>query len=128
MNLFTNSTIALRLATIEIEWYYQVLHHDIWDWDLVTGPLLFEATRDGDTVAGVESLPKFCYVFMWNRETGTPINWSASAREASCSLIGRPRCRISCKTAAIGSERHSPKKMASPFCWRPKALVNGVHG
>ena len=40
MNLFTNSIVALRLDTRELAWYSQVIHHDIWDWDLMTGPTL----------------------------------------------------------------------------------------
>ena len=38
-NLFTNSTIALDLETGALKWYYQTIHHDLWDWDNVTGPV-----------------------------------------------------------------------------------------
>lgn len=42
MNLFTNSIIALHLETGKLAWYYQTIHHDLWDWDLVTGPVLLD--------------------------------------------------------------------------------------
>ena len=50
MNLFTNATIALELETGRLAWYYQAIHHDLWDWDHVTGAVLFDAsTEDGRT-------------------------------------------------------------------------------
>jgi glucose dehydrogenase len=74
MNLFTNSMMAVDMNTGELEWYYQTLHHDIWDWDLASGPVLFDVERDGETVKGVASLGKTCYVYMLDRRTGEPIN------------------------------------------------------
>jgi glucose dehydrogenase len=73
-NLFTNSTIALHLATGKLAWYFQTIHHDIWDWDLVSGPLLFDAQVDGRTIKAIAAPGKTCYLYVWNRETGQPIN------------------------------------------------------
>ena len=73
-NLFTNAVIALDMATGDIAWYYQTLHHDIWDWDLSAGPVLFDVEVDGRTVKGIGSLGKTCYAYMLDRETGRPIN------------------------------------------------------
>ncbi len=72
-NLFTNSIVALDMNTGRLKWYFQALHHDIWDWDLVTGPTLFDVTVKGRTVKAVASLAKTCYVYAFNRETGKPI-------------------------------------------------------
>ena len=74
MNLFTNATIALRMDTGEIAWYYQAIHHEVWDIDHVTGPILFDATRDGRTVRGVGAGGKNCLMYMWDRATGKPLN------------------------------------------------------
>ena len=74
MNLFTNATIALHLETGELAWYYQTIHHDLWDWDHVTGPLLFDVTRDGRTIKGIAAAGKNCLLYIWDRETGAPIN------------------------------------------------------
>ena len=74
INLFTNSMLAVDMETGELEWYFQTLHHDIWDWDLVAGPILFDIEVDGRPVKGIASLGKTCYVYMLDRATGEPIN------------------------------------------------------
>jgi PQQ-dependent dehydrogenase (methanol/ethanol family) len=74
MNLFTNSILALTLQTGKLAWYYQTIHHEIWDFDLVTGPLLFDVTVDGRTIKGVASAGKNCLLYLWQRDTGRPIN------------------------------------------------------
>jgi glucose dehydrogenase len=73
-NLFTNSIIALRLQTGKLAWHLQTIHHDLWDWDLVTGPLLFDATDGTRTVRGIASAGKNCFLYLLNRATGQPIN------------------------------------------------------
>jgi alcohol dehydrogenase (cytochrome c) len=73
-NLFTNSLIALDLATGKLRWYFQTIHHDIWDKDFSAGPVLFDVTVNGRTVKGVGSTGKVCYAYLFNRETGEPIN------------------------------------------------------
>ena len=74
INLFTNSMLAVDMETGELEWHFQTLHHDIWDWDLVAGPILFDVEVDGRLVKGIASLGKTCYVYMLDRATGQPIN------------------------------------------------------
>ena len=74
MNLFTNSIIALRMQTGRLAWYYQTIHHEIWDFDLVTGPMLFDVTVGGRTIKGVASASKNCFLYLWHRDTGQPIN------------------------------------------------------
>ena len=74
INLFTNATIALDLETGALRWYYQAIHHDLWDWDHVTGPVLFDVTRGGRMVKGVGAAGKNCLIYFWHRETGEPIN------------------------------------------------------
>ena len=73
INLFTNAIVALELATGKLKWSQQVIHHDIWDWDLATGPTLFDVTVNGQIVHGLASLAKTCYIYALNRETGKPI-------------------------------------------------------
>ena len=75
INLFSNSTIALDLETGTLRWYYQAVHHDLWDWDHVTGPVLFDVTDDaGQTIRGVAAAGKNCLFYMWNRATGKPLH------------------------------------------------------
>ena len=73
-NLFTNSIVALDINTGKLKWHFQVIHHDIWDWDLIAGPTMFDVTIDGKTVKALASLPKTCQVFALNRETGQPLH------------------------------------------------------
>ena len=74
INLFTNAIVALDIDTGELKWYFQTLHHDIWDWDLAAGPMLFDVKVDGRTIRGIGSLGKTCYAYFLDRETGQPIN------------------------------------------------------
>jgi glucose dehydrogenase len=74
INLFTNSIIALRLATGTLAWYYQTIHHEIWDFDLVTGPILFDVKLGDRTIKGVGSASKNCFLYLWHRDTGAPLN------------------------------------------------------
>ncbi len=73
-NLFTNSTLAVHLVTGKLVWYYQTIHHDIWDWDHVSGPALFDVQVNGRTVKAIGAPGKTCYVYIWDRATGKPIN------------------------------------------------------
>jgi glucose dehydrogenase len=72
-NLFTDSIVALRRDTGKLAWHYQAIHHDVWDWDLVTGPTLFDVTVGGRPVKALASLAKTCYVYALNRGNGAPL-------------------------------------------------------
>jgi glucose dehydrogenase len=72
-NLFTNAIVALDMNTGKMKWHFQTIHHDIWDWDLVSGPTLFDTTINGKIVKVVASPPKTCFVYALNRETGKPL-------------------------------------------------------
>ena len=74
INLFTNSIVALRLDTGRLAWHFQMIHHDIWDYDSVSGPVLFDATVRGQRVKALATFGKTCYGYMLNRETGAPLN------------------------------------------------------
>jgi glucose dehydrogenase len=74
MNLFTNAILALNMQTGRLVWHYQTIHHEIWDFDLVTGPMLFDVAVGGQTIKGVASAGKNCLLYLWHRETGQPIN------------------------------------------------------
>jgi glucose dehydrogenase len=74
VNLFTNSILALRLSDGKLVWHYQAIHHDLWDWDLVSGPVLFDVEVGGRTIKGVASAGKNCLLYLWNRETGQPLH------------------------------------------------------
>ena len=74
MNLFTDSTMALHLETGKLAWYFQMVHHDLWDRDSVAGPVLFDVTIDGTSIPAIGTGGKACLAYFWNRENGQPLN------------------------------------------------------
>ena len=72
-NLFANSVVALRAETGEMVWHFQTVHHDLWDFDVATSPLLFDMRRDGKTIPAIAIGSKTANLFILNRETGEPI-------------------------------------------------------
>ena len=72
-NLFANSVIALDAATGKRKWHYQVVRHDIWDYDLPAAPILVTLrTADGERDAVVQ-LTKMGFTFVLDRDTGEPV-------------------------------------------------------
>ncbi len=72
-NLFANSVVALRADTGQRVWHFQTVHHDLWDYDVASPPLLFDFTRDGRTTPAIAVMSKTGHLFILNRETGTPL-------------------------------------------------------
>jgi quinoprotein glucose dehydrogenase len=72
-NRYGNSLVALRGRTGEIVWHFQTIHHDVWDWDLPSQPILVDMQRDGEVVPAVIQLTKQGLIFAFNRETGEPL-------------------------------------------------------
>lgn len=72
-NLFANSVLVLKAETGERVWHYQLVHHDIWDRDPPAAPILVTLRRDGRRVPAVAQLTKSGHVFVFDRETGTPL-------------------------------------------------------
>ncbi len=69
-NLYGNSIVALRASTGKMVWYFQVVHHDLWDYDIAAQPMLIEITRNGKTIPAVAVGTKMGHIFILNRETG----------------------------------------------------------
>jgi quinoprotein glucose dehydrogenase len=72
-NLFGNSVIALNALTGERIWHYQLVHHDVWDYDLPCQPALITIRRGGRTIDAVAQMTKMGMVFLFERATGKPI-------------------------------------------------------
>lgn len=72
-NLFANSLVALRADSGKRVWHFQTVHHDLWDYDVASPPILFDVRRDGKTIAAVGVGSKTGNFFILNRETGQPI-------------------------------------------------------
>jgi quinoprotein glucose dehydrogenase len=73
-NRYANSVLAIKASTGELVWHFQVVHHDVWDWDIPTHPLLVDITRDGKKIPVVIVLTKTGVVFTLHRDTGEPFH------------------------------------------------------
>ncbi len=69
-NKWANSVVALRASTGEFVWGFQVVHHDLWDYDVASQPTLF-SWRDGTPAVAITT--KMGRVFVLNRLTGAPL-------------------------------------------------------
>jgi len=67
-NLFSSSLAAVDVKTGKLRWHYQIVHHDIWDYDNSSAPIL----ADLDEKKIVIQLTKQSYAFVFDRETGEP--------------------------------------------------------
>lgn len=72
-NLFANSVVALKADTGERVWHFQTIHHDLWDYDVASPPLLFDWRRDGRTVPAIAVASKSGHVFVLDRTNGQPL-------------------------------------------------------
>ena len=72
-NLFSDSVVALRADTGERVWHFQTVHHDLWDYDVASPPLLFDWRKDGRTVPAVAIASKTGHLFILDRTTGMPL-------------------------------------------------------
>ncbi len=74
LNLFTDSVVALDLEDGQLQWYYQLVHHDVWDYDNGSQPILFDMEVDGEPVKALAQANKNGWVYLLDRETGQPIH------------------------------------------------------
>ncbi|HEX7012704.1 MAG TPA: pyrroloquinoline quinone-dependent dehydrogenase [Steroidobacteraceae bacterium] len=72
-NRYANSLVALRAETGEVLWHRQLVHHDLWDYDLAAQPLLVDIERDGKSIPAVVQATKTGLLFVFDRETGEPV-------------------------------------------------------
>jgi quinoprotein glucose dehydrogenase len=84
--LFGTSLIALDVETGERAWHFQMVHHDVWNYDTSTAPVLMDVTVDGVTIPGVFQATKQAVLWSFNRETGEPI-WPVEERPVPSSEV-----------------------------------------
>lgn len=73
-NLFANCVVALDAATGKRVWHYQTVHHDVWDRDPPTAPVLVTVLQDGQKRDAVVQLTKSGFIFLLDRTTGQPLH------------------------------------------------------
>jgi quinoprotein glucose dehydrogenase len=78
-NLFSDSLVCLDARTGKRIWHYQLVHHDIWDWDIGSPPILADVTVNGKRIKAVAQITKQAFTFVFDRVTGVPV-WPIEER------------------------------------------------
>ena len=69
-NLYANSILAIDAKTGRLMWYFQAVHHDLWDYDFASQPVLVTVTRNGKKIDAVAATNKTSHVYIFDRMTG----------------------------------------------------------
>jgi quinoprotein glucose dehydrogenase len=72
-DLFANCVLALDAATGKRIWHFQTVHHDVWDRDPPTAPVMVTVKKDGRTIPAVAQATKSGFIFLLDRTTGQPL-------------------------------------------------------
>ena len=104
-NLYSDSLVALEAASGKMLWYQQLVHHDIWDYDISAAPTLIDVVQNGRTIPAVVQMNKMGLMFIFNRLTGEPI----------FGMEERPVPQT--KATGSGHRRRSPSPSSRPR-WR----------
>lgn len=72
-NAYANSLVALHADTGALAWHRQLIHHDLWDYDLPAQPMLIDIEREGKSIPAVVQATKTGQLFVFDRETGEPV-------------------------------------------------------
>jgi len=107
-DFYSSSVVALKGETGEVAWHFQMVHHDIWDYDTPAQPTLFDFERDGKKIPALAQPTKMGHLFLLNRETGEPL-FPVEERPAP-------------QTGAVPGEYLAPTQ---PFPSRPAPLHPG---
>src|SRR3989442_10742564 len=72
-NRYANAVVALRASTGRFVWAFQVVHHDLWDYDVPAQPVLFALRRGSDSIPAVAVATKMGHLFILDRRSGVPL-------------------------------------------------------
>ena len=73
LDYYSSSVVALHGDTGEVVWHFQMVHHDLWDYDTPAQPTLIDLRLDGETIPVVVQVTKMGMTFVLHRETGKPV-------------------------------------------------------
>lgn len=85
-NVYTSSLVCVDATTGKVVWHFQQIHHDIWDYDNTTAPMLMDVTIDGRQRKIVALLTKQAFTYVFDRVTGEPI-WPIVERPVPASDV-----------------------------------------
>ena len=85
-NLFAEALVALDADTGERLWYFQTVHHGLWDYDIASAPNLADIVVDGQPIKAVAQVSKTAFTYVFNRITGEPV-WPIEERPVTPSTV-----------------------------------------
>jgi quinoprotein glucose dehydrogenase len=85
-NLFAGSLVCVDARTGKRVWHQQLVHHDIWDYDLASPPTLINITVSGKPIRAVAQVTKWGYLFVFDRVNGTPV-WPIEQRKVEAGTV-----------------------------------------
>ena len=90
--LYGDSLVAVDLKTGKVKWYFQLIHHEMWDYDMSSPPLLMDITVDGKPIKAVAAPTKMGMLYVFDRITGKPV-WPIPERKVEKgNVAGRMVC------------------------------------
>lgn len=108
---YANGMLALHATTGKLAWFYQTVHHDLWDMDLPAQPTLVDVTdTNGKKVPSIYVPTKTGDIFVLNRETGKPVV---------------PADEHPVPQGPATGDHLSPTQPYSEFSYRPKQMLTG---
>ncbi|HEY6506926.1 MAG TPA: PQQ-binding-like beta-propeller repeat protein [Vicinamibacterales bacterium] len=87
-NLFSNTTVALDAETGKRKWHFQNIRHELWDYNLPPAPGLIDIRKDGKTIPALAQVGKSGFMFILNRENGTPVHGIEERPQAKADVPG----------------------------------------
>jgi glucose dehydrogenase len=72
-DLFGNSVVAVDAETGKLKWYFQTVHHDLWDYDSPPAPVLIDITVNGKKIPAIAQIGKTGWMFILDRTNGRPV-------------------------------------------------------
>ena len=72
-NLYADCLLALDASTGKLIWHFQDIHHDTWDWDISSAPVLLTVMANGNPTEAVAQTTKTGFVFLFDRANGAPL-------------------------------------------------------
>ncbi len=85
-NVYASSLVCLDIRSGRRIWHFQQIHHDIWDYDNTTAPMLIDVRQGGRTVRAVALMTKQAFTYVFDRVTGAPL-WPIVERPVPASDV-----------------------------------------
>lgn len=134
-DLFGNSLVALHADTGALAWYFQIVHHDINDYDLESAPVLIDVQHKGENIPAVALISKTGLMFILDRRDGKPIYGVEERPIPQSSVPGEhpsPTQPFPIKPVQLGRSSFAPADLATvtpehhAFCEKMLATEGGM--